>query len=120
VVSLIVAALLGAPIFVVLGGTALLLFLADGVPVAALPVETYRMLTSPSLPTVPLFTLTGCILAEGDTSQRLVAFFVPSSDSCLAGWRLWRHGLCLLHDLYRRLWGDHSGPRRHPLAGTPA
>ncbi len=54
-----VAALLGAPIFVVLGGAALVLFYAEGVPVAAIPVETYRIIVSPTLPTIPLFTLTG-------------------------------------------------------------
>ena len=78
---LIGAALLGAPIFVVLGGSALLLFFADGVPVAAIPVETYRIVVSPTLPTIPLFTLTGYILAEGGASRRLVRLF-----HALFGW----------------------------------
>jgi TRAP-type C4-dicarboxylate transport system permease small subunit len=69
------AALLGAPIFVALGGAALLLFFAEGVPVAAIPVETYRVVVSPSLPTIPLFTLAGYLLAEGGASQRLVRLF---------------------------------------------
>jgi len=72
---LVVAALFGAPIFVVLGGAALLLFFADGVPVASIPVETYRIVVSPSIPAIPLFTLTGYILAEGGASQRLVRLF---------------------------------------------
>ncbi len=72
---LIGAALVGAPIFVVLGGVALLLFIADAVPVASIPVEIYRIVVSPSLPTIPLFTLTGYILAEGGASQRLVRLF---------------------------------------------
>jgi tripartite ATP-independent transporter DctM subunit len=78
---LIGAALVGAPIFVVLGGVALLLFFADGVPVASIPVETYRIVVSPSIPTIPLFTLTGYILAEGKASQRLVHLF-----RALFGW----------------------------------
>ncbi len=78
---LIGAALVGAPIFVVLGGVSLLLFFADAVPVASIPVETYRIVVSPSLPTIPLFTLTGYILAEGGASRRLVRLF-----RALFGW----------------------------------
>jgi C4-dicarboxylate transporter DctM subunit len=79
--TLILAAILGAPIFVVLGGAALLLFLAEGVAVASIPVETYRIIVSPSIPTIPLFTLTGYLLAEGKASQRLVRLF-----RALFGW----------------------------------
>ena len=74
-VVLLVAVLLGAPIFVALGGTALVLFFADGVPIAAIPVETYRIVTSPSIPAIPLFTLTGFLLAEGGSDRRLVRLF---------------------------------------------
>ena len=45
-VAVVAAALLGAPIFVVLGGAALVLFFAEGVPVAAIPVEAYRIVVS--------------------------------------------------------------------------
>src|SRR5262249_3658581 len=75
VVLLAVAALLGAPIFVALGGVALLLFFAEGVPVAAIPVETYRVVASPSIPTIPLFALAGYLLAESGASLRLVRLF---------------------------------------------
>ncbi len=81
IASLVVTAILGAPVFVVLGGTALLLFVADGVRVASIPVETYRIIVSPSIPTIPLFTLAGYILAEGRASQRLVRLF-----RALFGW----------------------------------
>ena len=74
-VLLIGAMLLGAPLFAVLGGAAVLLFLRDAVPMAAVPVETYRLAVSPTLPAIPLFTLTGFLLAEGKASQRLVAVF---------------------------------------------
>ena len=74
-VVLLVAVLLGAPIFVALGGTALVLFFADGVPIAAIPVETYRIVVSPSIPAIPLFTLTGFLLAEGGSDRRLVRLF---------------------------------------------
>jgi C4-dicarboxylate transporter DctM subunit len=79
--GLIVAAVVGAPIFVVLGGIALLLFFAAGVPAAAIPVETYRIVVSPAIPAIPLFTLTGYLLAEGGASVRLVRLF-----RALFGW----------------------------------
>lgn len=72
---LIAAMLLGSPLFAVLGGAAVLLFLRDAVPIAAVPIETYRLAVSPTLPAVPLFTLTGFLLAEGKASERLVAVF---------------------------------------------
>jgi C4-dicarboxylate transporter DctM subunit len=75
ILVLIVSVLLGAPIFVAVGGAALLLFFAEGVPVAAIPVETYRVVVSPTLPTVPLFTLAGYLLAQSDASFRLVRLF---------------------------------------------
>ena len=49
----------GAPIFVALGGAALLLFWSDFEPIAAIPAESYRIVVSPTLPTIPLFTLAG-------------------------------------------------------------
>lgn len=73
--GLILAALLGAPIFIILGGAALLLFLAEDVPVAAIAVEAYRIVVSPSLPSLALFTLAGHLLAEGGASRRLVRLF---------------------------------------------
>ncbi|MEM9558037.1 MAG: TRAP transporter large permease subunit [Acidobacteriota bacterium] len=76
-----VAMLAGAPIFAVLGGVAVVLFAVDAVPMAAVPVETYRLAVSPTLPAIPLFTLTGFLLAEGKASQRLIDVF-----RALVGW----------------------------------
>ena len=81
IAGLIAAALVGAPIFVVLGGATLTLFLAADVPAAAVTVETYRIVVSPSIPAIPLFTLTGCLLAAGSASERLVRLF-----RALVGW----------------------------------
>ena len=80
-ILLVVAAVLGAPIFILLGGAALLLFWGDGVTVAAIPAETYRIVASPIFPTIPLFTLAGFILSEGRASERLVRVF-----QALFGW----------------------------------
>ena len=74
-VVLFLAAVLGTPIFVILGGVTLLLFRMEGTTAAAIPVETYRLVVSPSIPAIPLFTLAGYVLAEGGASRRLVRVF---------------------------------------------
>jgi tripartite ATP-independent transporter DctM subunit len=73
--GLLLATVLGAPVFVTLGGAALILFWGEEVPVASIPLDHYRLVTNPSLPTVPLFTLAGYFLAEGGASRRLVRVF---------------------------------------------
>jgi C4-dicarboxylate transporter, DctM subunit len=81
VALLLVATILGSPVFAVLGGLAALLFMAEGVPVSAVPAETYRLAVSPLLAAVPLFTLGGFLLAEGRSSRRLLDVF-----RALVGW----------------------------------
>jgi len=75
------ATLLGLPLFAAIGGSALLLFWEGAVPVAAVPIETVRLTSFPVLPAVPLFTLSGFILAAGGASERLVRVFTT-----LVGW----------------------------------
>ena len=74
-VGLGVSMVLGTPIFAVLAGTGLVLFLTAGGPLAAVPTEIYNIVSSPLLPTIPLFTLAGTLLARGSTPARLVAVF---------------------------------------------
>jgi tripartite ATP-independent transporter DctM subunit len=81
----LVAAAAGAPIFAVLGAAALLLFWGDATPLASIPVEAYRIAANPILPTVPLFTLAGAILAEGNASRRLVRAFRALFGWCPGG-----------------------------------
>ena len=66
---------LGGPLFALLGGIAVFLFLKDAVPIAAVPAETYRLSVSPTLAAVPLFTLAGFFLSEGRASHRLLRLF---------------------------------------------
>lgn len=75
-VMLIIATVLGAPIFVTLGGTAAILFWGRGAPLASLPLDHYDQVTNPILAMVPLFTLAGYFLAESSASQRLVRVFM--------------------------------------------
>ncbi len=74
-IVLIVSAVFGAPIFVVLGGLAALLFLNSGGTTAVIPNEAYTMLTGPVIPSIPLFTLAGFILSESKAGERLVRLF---------------------------------------------
>jgi len=74
-IGLLAAVILGAPIFALLGGAALILFWGDGTPIASLSLTHYSMVTNPTLPTVPLFTLAGYFLAEGGASRRLIRVF---------------------------------------------
>ncbi|MCC6234456.1 MAG: TRAP transporter large permease subunit, partial [Verrucomicrobiales bacterium] len=73
---LLVAAILGAPIFVILGGAAVMLFWAREAPLASIPLDHYEQVVNPLLPMVPLFTLTGYFLAESGASKRLVRVFM--------------------------------------------
>ena len=78
---ILAGALLGLPIFATLGGIALMLFWNAGLPVASVPVETYRLVASPVLPSLPLFTLAGYLLVEGGASMRLLRVY-----TALFGW----------------------------------
>lgn len=79
--ALFAATMLGAPIYIALGGTAMILFWGRDVPITAVSVEHYGLVTNPSLPAIPLFTLAGYFMAEGEASQRLVRVF-----QALVGW----------------------------------
>ena len=74
-VRLLASTVFGAPVFVTLGGAALILFWGSDLPIASIPLDHYRLVINPSLPTIPLFTLAGYFLAEGGASKRLVRVF---------------------------------------------
>lgn len=81
VVLVVLAAMAGAPIFTVLAGAALFLYMTEAISPAIVPLYAYDLATEPHLPAIPLFTLTGFILAEGRTSERLLRLF-----QALVGW----------------------------------
>jgi tripartite ATP-independent transporter DctM subunit len=93
--GVIALALLGAPLFIVFGAAAILLFarLPD-TPLsgAANDVFSDRFADSPILVTIPLFTMAGVLLAEAGASRRLVAV-----SRALFGWMPGGLGLvCLI------------------------
>ena len=69
----VVAAFLGAPLFTVLGGAAVLLFVASGSFIELAPSEAYSLLRGGSIAPIPLFALVGFLLAETGAGRRLVA-----------------------------------------------
>jgi tripartite ATP-independent transporter DctM subunit len=82
---LIVSVFFGSPIFIALGGAALIMIWNTDTPISSIPVETARMVVSPTIPTIPLFTLTGYFLAEGGASERLLRVFQSLFGSVKGG-----------------------------------
>jgi C4-dicarboxylate transporter DctM subunit len=80
-VLVVASAVLGAPIFAVLGGVTLFLFLSEGSLPIVMLVKAFEQLTSETLPSIPLFTLAGFLLAEGKAPERLLRLF-----RALFGW----------------------------------
>lgn len=81
VIALIALALLGVPLFIVLGAGGLFGSWATGLDPATLIIELYRLASSPNLAAIPLFTFAGVVLAAGGAPQRLVRLF-----NALFGW----------------------------------
>ena len=75
VAALAIVTGLGIPAFTTLGGMALILFWAIDQPIASIPIGHYSLVTNPTLPTLPLFTLAGFVVAEGQAPQRLIEVF---------------------------------------------
>lgn len=79
VIGLVLLALLGAPLFAIIGAIGMLAFAGEGISTSAVIVELYRIGSNPSLVAIPLFTFAGYVLAESKAPTRLVnlarAFF---------------------------------------------
>lgn len=73
--ALLLASLLGAPLFALLGGLALLFLGGAGAWMELAPSEAYALFLGSSLPALPLFALAGFILAESGAGKRFVAVF---------------------------------------------
>jgi C4-dicarboxylate transporter DctM subunit len=81
VIALVLFTLLGLPLFAAILCGAMLGLWSSGIELAAIPIEIYRLANAPVLLAIPLFTLAGYLLAEGQTSARLVRF-----SRSLLGW----------------------------------
>lgn len=79
--GIILLALLGAPLFSIIGLSALVSFYSADIDTAAIFIELYRTASNPTLIAIPLFTFAGFTLAHGKTPQRLTRL----SQSILGG-----------------------------------
>lgn len=71
----------GMPLFTALGGVTLLFYWNEGVDLAVVAIDIYKLAQAPLFVTLPLFTLAGTILAKGKAPDRLVI----AARACL-GW----------------------------------
>lgn len=69
--GIILLALLGVPLFAIIGLSALVSFYNAEIDSAAIFIELYRVASNPTLIAIPLFTFSGFILAHGKTPERL-------------------------------------------------
>ena len=69
--GIILLALLGVPLFAIIGLAALVSFYGAEIDSAAIFIELYRVASNPSLIAIPLFTLSGFILAHGNAPERV-------------------------------------------------
>ena len=75
------SALAGLPLFIVILAAAMLGFHLADVPLTVIAIELYRLIDTPMLLALPLFTFSGYVLAESGLSSRLVKF-----TSLVMGW----------------------------------
>ncbi len=71
-ILLLLALLLGTPVFVIFSGLSMLLFAGGGMSISLVPAATFELVTNATLPAIPLLTVAGYILAEGGASKRLL------------------------------------------------
>ncbi len=76
-----VLAFIGMPLFVVILAAAMLGFWVSEIPLTVIPIEVYRLVDTPLLLALPLFTFAGYLLAESNLSTRLVRV-----TSAFLGW----------------------------------
>ena len=75
------AALLGSPLFVVISALALLSFYSVDINLSVVIIEMSRLADTPLLLSLPLFIFAGTMLAESNTSRRLL-----NISHALLGW----------------------------------
>ncbi len=69
---LVVLALLGTPLFVIIGASAMWGFYQSEVDLAVITIEIYRLAEMPVLLAIPLFTFAGYLVSESGAPGRLV------------------------------------------------
>ncbi|MCW8931352.1 MAG: TRAP transporter large permease subunit [Gammaproteobacteria bacterium] len=81
IIVLVLLAILGTPLFAVMGAGGLVASHSADLHPSVLIIEIYRLASQPNLIAIPLFTLAGITLAAGGGTQRLIKLF-----NALLGW----------------------------------
>ena len=81
IITILLFMLFGAPIFAVISGLTLFLLFSSQIDSSAMIIEMYRIVTTPILVAIPLFTFAGYLLSESGAPKRLIRL----SDAIL-GW----------------------------------
>ncbi|MES9828171.1 MAG: TRAP transporter large permease subunit [Candidatus Thiodiazotropha sp.] len=79
--GLILLALFGAPLFTIVGASALWGFYRSGIDLSVVVIEFFRLAEMPVLLAIPLFTFAGYLLSESGAPHRLVRL-----TQALLGW----------------------------------
>jgi tripartite ATP-independent transporter DctM subunit len=79
--ALAVITLLGAPLFAVIGTSAILGFHSEGVGLSVVAIDFFQLSETPVLVAIPLFTFAGFMLSAGQAPHRLVRL-----SQALLGW----------------------------------
>jgi len=80
-IGLVIATLIGAPLFTVIGASAMLGFHGEGVDLSVVAIEFFGLSETPVLVAIPLFTFAGFLLSAGQAPRRLVRL-----SQALLGW----------------------------------
>lgn len=79
--GLLLLALFGAPLFAIIGASALWGFYQSDIDLSVVAIEFFRLAEMPVLLAIPLFTFAGYLLSESDAPHRLVRL-----TRALLGW----------------------------------
>ena len=77
----VLLAVVGTPLFIVIATLALLHFYLAEIDLTVIFIEMYRIAETPTLSAIPLFAVTGFLLAESGAANRLVRF-----SQAVLGW----------------------------------
>ena len=80
-ILLVALIIMGVPLFVIIATSALYGFSSIDVDLSVIAIEIYRIVDTPILLAIPLFTLAGYVLGESKASERLVLL-----TDALLGW----------------------------------
>ncbi|HEY6880134.1 MAG TPA: TRAP transporter large permease subunit, partial [Polyangiales bacterium] len=84
VIAFFVITAIGVPLFLLFGSSAMVLFAtSDGGTITSVAIDVFseKFADSPTLVTIPLFTIAGYLMAEGGTPRRLIKL-----SRALLGW----------------------------------